>query len=200
MPLVSELAYNDKGLEPWEIPKDAETSQDSQRVLYEGHNPINSRGEQLLPDATIPTTTGITINIPWGFTESSLELSPDISASSEQSETFTLQDIMSVIQGITRYSGAGGSTQKAFIREVRAAYERMKNTSTEHELNGFGEMEFIRLFSSVLVGEAKDVLSAYLDDWDHENEDNENHKAADNAERRIVKWRAYQWERTHGKS
>ena len=77
MPYISELAFYDKGLEPWEIPVDTETSQDSQRVLYEGHNPINSKCEQLLPDATILTTTGTTI-IPWGFTESLLELSSDI--------------------------------------------------------------------------------------------------------------------------
>ena len=189
MPLVSELTYYDKGLEPWEIPKDAETSQDSQRVLYEGHNPINSRGEQLLPRPAIKSF-GPTISVPWGFTKSSLELSPGISASTEHSEVQAefsqLQFAMSAIQGITRYSGGGGSAQKTFIREVRAAYERMKNSSSEHELNGFGEMEFIKLLSSKLDGESKDVLSTFLDDWDHENEDNENHTAADNAETRRI--------------
>ena len=44
----------------------------------------------MLPDATISTATGTAINIPWGFTESSLELSPGISASSEQSEIFEI--------------------------------------------------------------------------------------------------------------
>ena len=103
---------------------------------------------------------------------------------------------MSAIQGITRYSGGGGSAQKFFIREARAAYEQMKNSSTEHELNGFGEIEFIKLLSSNLDGESKDILSAFLDDWDHENEDNENHRAADNAKTRRIMWRTYQCDRT----
>ena len=143
---------------------------------------------------------GPTISVPWGFTESSLELSPGISASTEQSEVRAefsqLQFAMSAIQGITRYSGGGGSTQKTFIHEVRAAYERMKNSSAEHELNGFGEMEFIKLLSSKLDEESKDVLSAFLDDWDHDNEDNKNHRAAENAETGRILWRAYQCDRT----
>ena len=62
----------------------------------------------------------------------------------------------------------------------------MKNSSAKHELNGLKEMEFIKLLSSKLDGESKDLLSAFLDDWDHENEDNENHRAADNAETRRI--------------
>ena len=95
------------------------------------------------------------------------------------------------MEGIIKYAGAGGSQQKNFFRELRAAYERRKNTSAEHELEGFGEMEFVKQYGPTLIGEAKDVLSAYLDDWDHENEDNENLRAPENAERRRVKWREY---------
>ena len=185
MAAVSELAYYDVGLEPWEIPKDTETSQDSQRVIYEGHNPVNSRGEQLIQ---VKTNT-----VPWGISESSLELSPGVSASLEHSESV---DKRIAMENMTKYSGGGGANQKFFVRELRATYGRMKNSSKEHELEGFGEMEFVKQLGPCLIGESKDVLSAFIDVWDHENKDNENIKAAKNAEKRRVEWREYQCNRT----
>ena len=157
MAAVSELAYYDIGLEPWEIPKDTETSQDSQRVIYEGHNPVNSRGEQLIQ---VKTNT-----VPWGISESSLELSPGVSASSKHSESV---DKRIAMENMTKYSGGGGANQKNFVRELRATYGRMKNSSKEHELEGFGEMEFVKQLGPCLIGESKDVLSAFIDVWDHE--------------------------------
>ena len=100
------------------------------------------------------------------------------------------------MQRMTKYSGGGGSAHKFFIRECWTTYERMKISSAEHELEGFGELEFVKRLSPILVGESKDVLSAFLDDWDHKNEGNENIKAAKHAEKRRIEWREYECNRT----
>ena len=154
MEKTSELAFYDVGLEPWSIPKDTEKSEDSQRVLYEGHDPISSKAEEILPSAFI---------IP------SQELTPSEEASTSDPKTFDLPFYM---QGITKYTGGGGSILKNFIRELRAAYNHRKNTPSEHGLDGFGEWEFISQLGTVMGGEAKDVHSAWVDKWDFENPEN----------------------------
>ena len=100
------------------------------------------------------------------------------------------------MQNITKYSGEGGAVQRAFVREIRAAYHRMLRSPCEHQLNGFGEWEFINQLGEVLRGEAKDVLAAFQDDWDFENEENVNIDAADDAERRRQIWREYRCDHT----
>ena len=107
-------------------------------LLYLPH-PVNTRGEFLIPYAADL--------IPWGITESSLELSPGISASTTHSEFIDWRGSM---QHMTRYSGGGGSAQNFFIRECSTTYERMKNSSAEHELEGFGELEFVKQLSPIL--------------------------------------------------
>ena len=104
------------------------------------------------------------------------------------------------MQGITKYSGEGGSVQRSFIRELRVVYHRMLRTPLEQQLNGFGEWEFISLLGEVLRGEAKDVLASFMDRWDFENEDNENWEAADDAERGRQIWREYRCDLTAYKS
>lgn len=86
------------------------------------------------------------------------------------------------MQGITKYSGGGGSVQKKIIRELRAAYDQRKQTPSEHESDGFGEWEFIGQLGTVMSGEAKDVHSAWVDKWDLNSLENENIKAAEYAE------------------
>ena len=93
------------------------------------------------------------------------------------------------MQGITKYTGGGGSVQKAFIRELRAAYDQRKRTPSEHELDGFGEWEFVGQLGTVMGGEAKDVHSTWVDEWDFNNPLNENIQAAEFAERRRQEYR-----------
>ena len=182
MPYISQLAFYDTGHKKWSPDKDQETSQSSQRVLYEGHHPIdyNSKDYQIPP-----IDPGALVVIPWGYTESLLELSPDKSASTSQSSVFIQPDpLPTAMQDITKYSGQSGSVQVSFIREIRAVYNRMLRTPAEHTIDGFGEWEFINLMQGILLGEAKDVLVGFLDKWDFQNVENENWEAAEDAERR----------------
>ena len=85
MPYISQLAFYDTGLKKWSPDRDLEASQGSQRVLYEGHNPINyNSAEYKIP----PIDPGAPVLVPWGYIESSLELSPDKSAPTSQSSAF----------------------------------------------------------------------------------------------------------------
>ena len=89
MPYISQLAFYDTGLKKWSPDRDQETSQDSQRVLYEGHKAIDySSTEYQLP----PIALGAPVVVPWGYTESSLELSPNKSASTSHSSVFLRPD------------------------------------------------------------------------------------------------------------
>ena len=100
MPYISQLAFYDTGLKKWSPDRDQEASQGSQRVLYEGHTPINYHSvEYKLP----PIDPDALVLIPWGYTESSLELSPDKFASTSQSSAF-IQPIPtpSAMQDITK--------------------------------------------------------------------------------------------------
>ena len=101
MPYISQLAFYDTGLKKWSPDRDQETSQSSQRVLYEGHNPIayNSKDYQIPP-----IDPGALVVIPWGYTESPPKLSPDKSASTSQSSVFTQPDpLPTAMQDITKY-------------------------------------------------------------------------------------------------
>ena len=161
MPYISQLAFYDTSLKKWSPDRDQETSQSSQRVLYEGHNPIDYNStEYKIP----PIDPGAPVVVPWGYTESSLELSPDKYASTSQSSAFIQPDrIPTAMQDITKYSGQSGSVQVSFIREIRVVYNRMLRTSSEHTINGFAEWESINLMQGLLLGEAKDVLSGFMD-------------------------------------
>ena len=182
MPYVSQLAFYDTGLKNWSPDRDRETSQDSQRVLYEGHNPINYNSTEYKLPLIAP---GTKISIPWGYTDSSLELSPDTSASTSCSSAFIQPDpLPGIMQNITKYSGESGAVHISFIREIQAVYNRMLRTPAEHTIDGFGEWEFINLLQGILKGEVRDVLAGILDRWDFNNPDNENWEAANDAERR----------------
>lgn len=67
-------------------------------------------------------------------------------------------------------------------------------------MEGFGQWEFIALLWECLRGEAKDVLSAFLDFWDFDSAENENLVAAVDAERRRILWRTYRCDRCAFKS
>ena len=118
MPYISQLAYYDTGLKEWSPDRDQETSQDSQRVLYEGHNPIDySSTDYQIP----PIVPGAPVSLLWGYPESSQQSSPDQAASTSQSSVFSLPDPLPAdMQNITKYSGQSGSAQASFIREIQA--------------------------------------------------------------------------------
>ena len=137
MPYISQLAYYDTGLKEWSLDRDQETSQDSQRILHEGHNPIDySSKDYQIP----PIVPGAPISSPWGYTESSQQSSPDQSVSTSQSSVFSLPGpFPAAMQNITKYSGQSESVQVSFIREIQAVYNRMLRTPAEHTIDGFGE-------------------------------------------------------------
>ena len=95
-----------------------------------------------------------------------------------------------MMESISIYSGVGGiTTQRVFTHDSSAVYLRMKNTPIEHVFNGFGEMEFIGLLGTRVTGEVRTVYSAFLEDWNHRNENNPNREAAVDAEVRRQQWR-----------
>ena len=100
------------------------------------------------------------------------------------------------MQGITKYSGGGRSVQKNCIRELRAVYDQRKRTPAEHELDGFGEWEFIGQLGTIMSGEAKDVHTAWVDKWDFDSSENENIQAAEFVERRRQEYREWRSNRT----
>lgn len=164
MPYVSQLAFYDIGLSD-RLPK-TETPQDSQRLLYEGHNPQSLSAIPLLP-RTEETITHSDYPSPVSSVATTLT-----------SSFIQLDPIIQAMQSIVKCSGKGGAIRQAFIREVRAVYHCMLRSPLEHQLIGYGEWEFVTQLGEVLRGEAKDVLAAFLDEWDFENEENANIEAA----------------------
>ena len=158
MPYISQLAFYDTGLKKWSPDRDQETSQSSQRVLYEGHNPINYNStDYKIP----PIDPDAPVVVPWGYTENSFELSPYKSASTSQSSSFIQPDqIPTAMQDITKYSRQSGSVQVSFIREIRAVYNRMLRTPSEHTIDGFGEWEFINLIREFYWAKQKTYFPA----------------------------------------
>ena len=99
------------------------------------------------------------------------------------------------MENITKYSGGGGPVQRAFIRYIKAVYLKMLRDPREHQMDGFGQWEYLGLVGGLLSNEARDVHSAFIDKWDFEDVDNPNFQAADDAERRRTIWREYRRDR-----
>ena len=135
MPYISQLASYDTGLKKWSPDRDQETSQSSQRVLYEGHNPIDyNSSEYQLP----PIVPGAPVAIPWGYIESPEKFSLTESASTSDSSAFIQPDPPKTeMQNISKYSGESGAVQVSFIREIQAVYNRMLRSPKEHTVDGF---------------------------------------------------------------
>ena len=168
----SELAFYDIGLSdfaPW-----AETSQDSQQVVYEDFR-----------------------------LEASSHLRCDHTAG-DQSQLSVINDHLCDIpafspedmENIRRYAGGGGAPQKAFIRDCRASYQRMLCDPREQQLDGFGEWEFLNLLGNVLAGEARDVHTAFMEEWDFQSVTNPNREEALRMENIRHLWRIYRRDRT----
>ena len=54
----------------------------------------------------------------------------------------------------------------------------------EHQLEGFGQWEFIGPLEGVLNNKAREVHTVFMEKWDFENEDNANYDSAEKAKRR----------------
>ena len=143
MPYISQLAFYNTGLKKWSPDRDQETSHSSQRVLYEGHNPIDyNSSEYQLP----PIVPGASVAISWGYIDSPEKLSSASSASTFDFSSFIQPDPPKTeMQSISKYSGESGAVQVSFIREIQAVYNRMLRSPKEHTVDGFGEWEFIIL-------------------------------------------------------
>ena len=99
------------------------------------------------------------------------------------------------MENIVKYSGGGGAVQRAFVRDVKAVYKKMLRDPREQQMDGFGEWEFLGLVGGLLINEARDVHSAFIDRWDFEDTENPNFHAAQDAERRRIIWRGYRRDR-----
>ena len=189
MPYVSQLVFYDTGLTAWvNTAEKPETSQDSQYVTYE--DPLveklqNTAAEkEKIQDEEVQSVVANKL-------ESTIDLfsySPPLSPCSFSASTVTMENI-------TKYSGGGGAVQRSFVRDIKAVYQKMLRDPREHQMDGFGEWEYIGLMGGILLGEARDVHAAFLDTWDFEDVDNTNYPAAVDAERRRTIWREYRRDR-----
>ena len=124
---VSKLAYYDIGLPDFR--EVGETSEDSQRVVYEDHR-VEMRRLNSGPEASSekPFRT---------------ELQFALDAKSAPSES-TVPDFPTDMEGIQKYSGIGGGTKQ----DTKAVYNKMLRDHREHLLAGFGQWEFRGLLGS----------------------------------------------------
>lgn len=94
------------------------------------------------------------------------------------------------MESIARYFGVGGgSTQRIFKQDTNVVHQRMLRSPIEHVLVGFGQREYIQLLGTWLSGEARTVLSSFLDEWNFEDVDTPNRATAQDAEVRRQQWR-----------
>ena len=153
MPYVSQLAFYDVGLSDWV--DTAETSQDSQRVVYE--DPVIETRQLIAAERKLRKREQAEIAA-INEAESKVDLlcySPS-----------NLSDIDITMENIAKYSGGGGAAQRAFIRDIKAVYQKMLRDPQEHQMEGSGQWEFLGVVGELLINEAKDVHSAFIDRWD----------------------------------
>ena len=150
---VSELAHYDIGLSDF-VPI-GETSLDSQRVVYEDHRAVWDHHYSPISEFFLGNIIG---NIQ--------SIIPDTISTS--SPSFQLHTQMESIQ---RYFRGSGSNRKAFVRDAKAIYQRMLRDPRKQYLEGFGQWGFLTFLGANLSGEARDVHTTPLENWDFENED-----------------------------
>ena len=170
---ISELAFYDIGLDNQAIdaPK---TSAKSQRVVYEDHRlePRRAAEAAALAEAVDRAACASTV------------------AESAESRPSVVEDNPMAMESIGKYSGVGGvTTQRVFTQDSSVVYLRMKNTPTEHVLNGFVEMDFIGLLGTRITGGARTVQTSFMEVWNSRNEGNPNIEGAVDAEVRRQLWR-----------
>ena len=95
------------------------------------------------------------------------------------------------MESISRYAGGGGTAQSAFIRVGRTIYQLMLRDPQKQQLKGFGQWENLNLLRVTLTGEAREVHSAFMDEWNYVDRSNPNYQWARRAERAQVSWRNY---------
>ena len=187
MPYVSQLAFYDVGLSDWV--DTAKTSQDSQRVVYE--DPVIETRQLIAAERKLREREQAEIAA-INEAESKVDLffySPSLYSPSNPS------DIDITMENIVKYSGGGGAAQRAFIRDIKAVYQKILRDPREHLMEGFGQWEFLGLVGGLLINEARDVHSAFIDRWDFEDVENPNFEAAEDAERRRAIYRGYRRDR-----
>lgn len=97
----------------------------------------------------------------------------------------------STMENIMRYSGGGGAPQRQFIHDVKAVFAKMMRDPNQHILVGLCQYEFLKLLGSRLTGEARQVLSTFLERYDFEDPRNPILDDALDIERRRQLWREF---------
>ena len=189
MPYVSQLAFYDIGLTAWiNTAEKPETSQDSHYVTYE--DSLVEKLQNLAAEKERIQDKEVQ-SVVTNQLESTIDLflySPPLSPSPFSASSATMETI-------TKCYGGGGAVQRSFVRDIKAVYQKMLRDPREHQMNGFGEWEYVGLIGGILLGEARDVHAAFLDTWNFEDVDNTNYQAAVDAERRRTIWREYRRDR-----
>ena len=175
MPL-SQIAYYDAGLDGLRE-ETAETSADSQRVIYEDHK-IDTLRKHALENTEFPVL--------------SITIAKDLNSDCTSKQRVLVANGVIEMEGISKYSGVGGGlSQRQFKQDAEAVYDKMLRDPQEHLMIGFGQWEFIALLSARLVGEARTVHAFFMEMWDFEDRENPMYDEAEDVERRRQLWRMF---------
>ena len=173
---VSQIAYYDVGLHDLRE-ETAETSADSQRVVYEDHT-IETIQRHALRNIDFPVP--------------SITIAKDLSSYCTSGLRVLVANKVIEMEGISKYSGVGGGlSQRQFKQDAKAVYNKMLRDPQEHLMIGFGQWDFITLLGARLTGEARTVHAFFKEMWDFEDRENPMYDEAEDAERRRQLWRMF---------
>lgn len=89
------------------------------------------------------------------------------------------------------YSGDGGRKQEIFIQDLKSAWKHHQTLAASHLRNGTSHIDYLESSRTSLTGQARVVLTRYLQKWDHQNKNSSNVNSAIRREADREKWR--QW-------
>lgn len=73
------------------------------------------------------------------------------------------------MENIQGYAGGGGAAQRQFLQDMKAVFAKMMRDPNQHLLVGLCQLEFLKLVGSRLTGEARQVLTTFLEHCDFED-------------------------------